>query len=203
MSGTLISQAAYARRVKISPQLLAHHIKVGNVDVHGDRRLICVEDADAALRDVIRVAGIPAAEKSSRPESEPPKTGDRVATLHEARAERARQDAQRAEIAKRREEIELGLLSGRIVYLDDVEAEWASRLAGLRSRLISIPSRIAGRVAAEPNPQIVREMLDDEIRLALEDISNGRAEIPAESDGRSGIQRGPTPAAKAKRKRVG
>lgn len=171
MSGALISQAAYARRVGISAQLLAHHIKVGNVQTHGELRKINYVEADESLQGVIKKANIPSpAASASEPAPQSP-SGDKILTLHEARAERARQDAARAKLAKEKEAIELGLLQGAIVMAADVEREWSGLLSVLRSRLISIPSKIAARAAAENSPQIVQSLLDAEIRMALEELS--------------------------------
>lgn len=171
MPRTLISQAAYARRIGVSPQLLAHHIKVGNIEPHGERRLICIEEADTALKDVIRSAKVPEQKSAVAPIS-----GERPSTLHEARAEKARQDAARSALARERENIELEMLKGRVVPLAEVEREWGGALAILRSRLISIPSRLAARVAATSNPRVAQDLMDDEIRAALEELSGASAD---------------------------
>jgi len=172
MSDDLISQAAYARRVGISAQLLAHHVKVGNVAVHGDQRRVSIAEADAALRDVIKVSKIPGG--PAEPKAAIAGNGAaKSLTLHEARAERARQDAVRAGLAKEKEQIELGLLRGSVVRLADVEREWSTALAILRSRLIAIPSKVASRAAAEADPMLVRDMIEEEIRFALDELSSG------------------------------
>lgn len=209
MSGDLIAQAAYARRVGISPQLLGHHIKIGNVPVHGMHRKVSISEADDALRDILSVGAIakfPAPETApsmaSKPDAADPEI--KTLTLHEARAERARQDAVRARLAREKEEIELALLKGEVVRVADVELEWAAILAALRSRLLAIPSASAARVAAISDLAAVKSFLDDAIRLALDDLSSGRIE-PGPTSGRdeAGVQKRAGAAAKAPPERVG
>jgi hypothetical protein len=181
MPSDLIAQAAYARRIGISAQLLAHHIKVGNVAVHGEHRKISIAEADAALRDIVKPANIPNATRVAS-SGKAAAGGARLApsegvplTLHEARAERARQDAARSALAREKERIELDLLRGSVVALSEVEREWAAALTILRSRLIAIPSKVAARIAATSDPAVARDILDEEIRFALDELSKGSA----------------------------
>lgn len=209
MSGDLIAQAAYARRVGISPQLLNHHIKTGNVPVHGEHRKVSISEADAALRDILRVGVISeSTQKSAAPDDAEKKIEvapePKSLTLHEARAERARQDAVRAKLAKEREEIELALLKGEVVRSADVELEWVAILSALRSRLLAIPSSAAARVAAISDIAAVRTFLDDAIRLALDDLSTGRVDaVTAPHRDEKGAQKRTGAAAKTVAKRVG
>lgn len=175
MPDDLISQAAYARRVGISAQLLAHHIRVGNVAVHGEQRRISIGEADAALREIIKAAKIPgkAAAKAVAVNDAP-----KVLTLHEARAERARHDAVRSALAKEKEELELGLMRRSMVPLAEVEKEWSAALGILRARLIAIPAKIAPGAAAERDPVLICKMIEEEIWLALNELS-GRSEAAA------------------------
>ena len=179
----------------MSPQLLAHHIKVGNVEAEGERRLICIEDADAALRDIVKTAKMPGAADAVCAG----KSADgalRPATLHEARAEKARQDAERSALAKEREAIELEILKGRIVEVGEVEREWGAALAILRSRLIAIPSRVASRASSASNPHVVQDLIDAEIRAALEELSGGE---PNQSRDGKGIPGSSAPASASDR----
>lgn len=192
MPRTLISQAAYARRIGVSPQLLAHHIKVGNVEAEGERRLICIEDADAALKDIVKPAKMPLAANAGKSADD----ALRPATLHEARAEKARQDAERSALAKEREAIELEILKGRIVEVGEVEREWGAALAILRSRLIAIPSRVASRASSASNPHVVQDLIDAEIRAALEELSGGE---PNQSRDGKGIPGSSAPASASDR----
>lgn len=208
MSGDLISQSAYARRVGISPQLLHHHIKTGTVPVHGDQRRVSVAEADDALRDVLNVGVVAKVASIATPPvagSKAAEAGEaKVLTLHEARAERARQDAVRARLAKEKEEIELALLKGAVVRLGEVEAEWTAVLGALRSRLLAIPAKAAARVAAMSDPSAVKAFLDDEMRLALDELSGAREGGEPPSDGASARDAvGPGPAAAADAERVG
>lgn len=208
MSGDLISQSAYARRVGISPQLLHHHIKAGTVPVHGDQRRVSIAEADDALRDVLKVgvvAKVAPVAVAPVVASKAVEAGEaKVMTLHEARAERARQDAVRAKLAKEKDEIELALLRGAVVRLGEVEAEWTAMLGALRSRLLAIPAKAAARVAAMSDPTAVKAFLDDEMRLALDDLSGGREGVEPPSDGAGARDEGrPRSAAAADVERVG
>lgn len=171
MSDDLISQAQYARRVKISAQLLAHHIRVGNVPTHGENRKVSISEADAALRDVLKRGEIPAGVTDKRTPPAPVAKGQM--TLHEARAERARHDAARSKLAREKEEIELSLLKRDVVLIGDVEREWVEALSILRGRLIAIPAKVAGRVGSNSTPTALQALIDAEIRQALEELNGG------------------------------
>ncbi|ALA60199.1 hypothetical protein [Nitrospira moscoviensis] len=87
-------------------------------------------------------------------------------------------------------EIELGRRRGELVERDAVEKE-AFRVGRLvRDALMNIPSRLAGILAAESDQRRVYELLDKEIRQALEalacdagitDRSNGTLQTSAEA----------------------
>jgi phage terminase Nu1 subunit (DNA packaging protein) len=82
-------------------------------------------------------------------------------------ASRARREAAEAAMAELRE----GELRGELIRVEAVRAVWASRIVSTRDALLQIPSRLAPVLAAETNLATVTQLLDDELRQALEQLS--------------------------------
>lgn len=61
--------------------------------------------------------------------------------------------------------------SGSLVPIDDVRAAYARRIAGLREALLQIPARLAPVLAAEGDEVKVHDLLQDELFLVLEQVS--------------------------------
>lgn len=60
---------------------------------------------------------------------------------------------------------------GNLVAVDDIADVVAAEYGEVASRLRSVPARIAVRVAAQDNPDIVRELIADEISECLRQLS--------------------------------
>lgn len=83
-----------------------------------------------------------------------------------ARAKRERAEAAISEM--RRAELE-----GKLIRTDAVRAAWARRIASTRDALLQIPHRLAPVLAAESDLERVSQLLEDELRTALAELSRG------------------------------
>lgn len=86
-----------------------------------------------------------------------------VNTAAEQRARQAKASADLAETKNAR-------LRGELVPAADVQTAWTGIARGIRSAMLAVPSRIAGRLPAL-TPHDVRE-IDAEIREALTELAN-------------------------------
>src|SRR5210317_126642 len=109
-----------------------------------------------------------------------------------------------AEIA----ELELAKVRGELVIAEDVVKAWDDVLSALKGKLLSIPTKAAPVVSAEPDAGICQSILEDLVNEALEELSNYDPAIdPTAAATSSGeaeeADTGTKAAPKAKRKRVG
>lgn len=74
----------------------------------------------------------------------------------------------------RQEQLDLQVREGKLVDLDTTRAEWFTRVRAVRERLLLIADRLSGPCSAETNQHVVRQMIDNEIRLALTQLSDGQ-----------------------------
>lgn len=207
---TLISQSAYARRIGITPQGLEYHIKRGTVALIGPKRLVCIEDADASMREHKHpsyerpgASVVPVGDGVERPQAKPVGEKPKTETLHESRANKAREDAKRSKIAREKEEIELAALRGGMVRVADVTSEAVAAYLIVRTKLLAIPTKIAGRVALMKDPHAIRAMLEDTIKESLDEISDTLADGKSTDTASASHKRGIKARAKIERKRVG
>ena len=117
---------------------------------------------------------------------------------------RTRKIAAQAQIA----ELELAKVRGELVIAEDVISAWADTLAGVKAKLVSIPSKAAPIVASEDSAGGCQKVIEDLVREALEELANYDPKIdPANTQSVKGASEesdssAATPA-KTKRKRVG
>ena len=109
-----------------------------------------------------------------------------------------------AEIA----ELELAKVRGDLVVVDDVVQVWAEVVSALKGKLLSIPTKAAPVVSAEPDAGICQAILEDLVNEALEELSNyDPTTDPTTAATSSGeaeeADTGTKAAPKTKRKRVG
>jgi len=105
----------------------------------------------------------------------PPKTKDarfskrgrpRLAdNKHQEQYEKAR--AKREEYKAKREKLEYERLKGTLVNGEQVNREAFNQGRQIRDAMLNIPDRIASMIAAEPDQDVVHEILTKEIREAL------------------------------------
>jgi hypothetical protein len=108
-----------------------------------------------------------------------------------------------AEIA----ELELAKVRGELVIAEDVVKAWDDVLSALKGKLLSIPTKAAPVVSAEPEAGSCQKILEDLINEALEELSNYEPNIDptaaASSQPSEEADTGTKAAAAPKRKRVG
>ena len=124
-----------------------------------------------------------------------------VPSYEEARARKVAAEAQIAEL-------ELAKVQGELVIAEDVVSAWADTLAGLKAKLVSIPSKAAPIVASDDSAGGCQKVIEDLVREALEELSNydpkidpGNTQRVASTPEESDIS--VEAPAKTKRKRVG
>jgi|TARA_R100000231_G_scaffold104750_1_gene77645 hypothetical protein len=124
-----------------------------------------------------------------------------VPSYEEARARKVAAEAQIAEL-------ELAKVQGELVIAEDVVSAWADTLAGLKAKLVSIPSKAAPIVASDDSAGGCQKVIEDLVREALEELSNYDPKIdPANTQSVKGASEesdsSAAASAKTKRKRVG
>lgn len=95
-----------------------------------------------------------------RPSGQPTKGAGR-ATKADSEARKASADARLRELRVEREE-------GRLVPLEDVEAEWTRKVVAARARLLALPARLRGPLGPE-----AAGLVDKEIRAVLSELAAG------------------------------
>jgi len=93
--------------------------------------------------------------------------------------ERARFIRARADLA----EMEANERRGSLIAADDAEAAWIAILALLRTRLLSLPDRLAPLVHEQGNLAGTRDLLRATLREALEDLANNDVQPNPDSIG--------------------
>jgi len=97
-----------------------------------------------------------------------------------ARADRERYAAKQAELDYHR-------ALGNLVSTEDLRRVAERRYRAMRDALLAIPDQVAPILAAEKDPLVVRERLDDVIKKALHELSSAaRAEVARGAEERMG-----------------
>lgn len=91
-------------------------------------------------------------------------TGD----LHEEKARLTRAQADIAELGLRER-------AGELVQADEAVLAWEQMLTNCKNKLLSIPSKAAPILAAEGDPAVVQNEIDDFIREALDELQAGES----------------------------
>ena len=92
-------------------------------------------------------------------------------TLHDARTIKAREDAQRAQISKEREALELAQMRGELIEIAEVARMVSDEYAAIRAKLLSLPSKLASPLAAESTVSGCQALLVQSIREALRELT--------------------------------
>lgn len=117
---------------------------------------------------------------------------------------RTRKILAEAEIA----ELELSRIVGTLCKTDDVVKAWELVLHACKSRLLSLPSKVAPIVAVESDSSIIKTTIEAEIREALNELANYQPTIDPINSGSFNEQSSESDeaansAAETKRSRVG
>lgn len=94
--------------------------------------------------------------------------GRRTNSTGDLLAQRTRREKATASMA----ELLLAQKRGELISAREIEQAQFAIARQVRDRMLSIPDRIAAIVAAEADVHKVRELLTEEIRLALTELSN-------------------------------
>lgn len=120
-------------------------------------------------------------------------------TYDEARTRKVNAEAEIAEL-------ELKKIHGELVSAEDVVKAWTDVLAGVKARMLNIPTKAAPVIASETNAGTCQKIVQDLIHEALEEMSRYEPEInPTEAvAGQTEVSDDSDEAAeKPKRKRMG
>ena len=81
-------------------------------------------------------------------------------------------------------EIELSKARDEVVDIDLVVKEFSTSLSMIRARLLQVGAKVAPHVELAPDASSVKEIIDDALYEALDDISEGALKfvLPAEED---------------------
>lgn len=84
---------------------------------------------------------------------------------------REKEQAEHERIKKKISEVKLRRLRQELLEAKDVEEFLTEMLVAFRSRLVSIPQKLAPLVVAEPDVNRIRELLEGEVFQAIEELS--------------------------------
>ena len=90
--------------------------------------------------------------------------GDGALDLNQERARLAKAQADKTEL-------EAAELKGEMVRYEELSAHWAARGSAMRSRLLTLPTKIAPRARVAENDQAASALIEAEIIEALTEIS--------------------------------
>ena len=178
-----LSIRAYAQHRGVSHTAVAKAIKAGRISKEPDGSIDPAK-ADAqwarntlpsqnlntgASKPAPKVAtpavSTPVATGSSR-ELPPPLETGRI-SAPDYQTSRAIREAYAARLAK----LEYEERTAKLISSDEVEMRTFNLARRLRDRMQTLPRRLAAALAAEQDPRVIEQRLDDEIRQALEELS--------------------------------
>ena len=178
-----LSIRAYAQHRGVSHTAVAKAIKAGRISEEPDGSIDPAK-ADAqwarntlpsqnlntsASKPAPKVAtppvSTPVATVSSR-ELPPPLETGRI-SAPDYQTSRAIREAYAARLAK----LEYEERTAKLISSDEVEMRTFNLARRLRDRMQTLPRRLAAALAAEQDPRVIEQRLDDEIRQALEELS--------------------------------
>ena len=93
--------------------------------------------------------------------------------------QRARLYRAKADIA----EVERAQLAGDLVEVDDIEQAWIDMVTIVKTRLLTIPTKMAPRLALINSPTRIRELLDGDIHAALAELASIEVDATDSSSG--------------------
>ena len=178
-----LSIRAYAQHRGVSHTAVAKAIKAGRISKEPDGTIDPAK-ADAqwarntlpsqnlntgAAKPAAKVAtppvSTPVATVSSR-ELPPPLETGRI-SAPDYQTSRAIREAYAARLAK----LEYEERTAKLISSDEVEMRTFNLARRLRDRMQTLPRRLAAALAAEQDPRVIEQRLDDEIRQAFEELS--------------------------------
>ena len=176
-----LSITAYARHRGVSHVAVLKAIKAGRIEKEPDGTINPAK-ADAAWerntnqaqkRKPTNSTEPPRQEHAPEPQAETPVGPPIVNSGPSFAQSRAIKEAYNARLAKLAYEEK----SGALVRTDSVKVAWFNTLRVLRDRALNLPDRLAPLVAAETDPKVVRDLLEEELRTILNDAADAIANL--------------------------
>lgn len=180
-----LSISAYARHRGVSHVAVLKAIKAGRIEKEPDGTINSVK-ADAAWarntnqaqkRKPTTATEPPRQEQhreqSPEPQAEMPAGQPVVSNGPSFAQSRAIKEAYNARLAKLAYEEK----SSALVRTDNVKVAWFNTLRVLRDRALNLPDRLAPLLAAETDPKIIRDLLEEELRTILNDAADAIANL--------------------------
>lgn len=96
-----------------------------------------------------------------------------------AEARKLHADAEYRELKAAREKIALEALMGQLMHRNEVAAEWARRIAELKTSLMALARKIAGQMPDPDTRRVVESVIANEVRDYLEQYSRAGKYTPA------------------------
>lgn len=174
---TLITQSAYAKQRGVSREAVRQAIAAG--------RIILIDGKiDPDVADVQWERNTRPRLKASPPHHDPAPLSTSLqdptpaadSGLYDLRLARAKREHHEANIAEMRERQR----AGELVELREVELAYTSLAAQLRAAIERIPDKLATRMAAETDENIIHTLLMDELDAALDDMAQTAQQLPAQ-----------------------
>lgn len=164
-----LSISAYARHRGVSHVAVIKAIKSGRIEKEADGT-IDAEKADAAWRknsnpSPKRTTEIDVAPAPTRERHPDPPIVNSGPSFAQSRAVREAYNARLAKLSYEEK-------SGSLVKTDAVKVAWFNVLRVLRDRILNLPDRLAPVLASETDQAKIRDLLEQELRQALEDSAD-------------------------------
>jgi|GEM_PF-331168 len=172
----LLSQRQYAVLRGVSQQAVSKAVKSGRIPTTVDGRIDPVA-ADAAWANRTRTRIDDDDRQSTAPSPDPSNGHDQMAldrpnlTYKIARASR---EVSRA----KREKIELELVEGKLVSVEEIRTQAFEAARGIRDQLLALPARLAPVVFAAPDVAECHRLLEEAMREVCADFSPGAIGAP-------------------------
>ncbi len=162
----LISQRAFAKLVGVSATAIWHHVKKGTITLVNGKI-----DPESAKRELVKKMDLTHGKTrinllSTKEEKQKRVTQENKVDFNSSKAQR---ESYRAKLA----ELEYNEKAGTFINAKEVRDVNESIYRIFRDRLLNIPTRLSGTLAAEEDQKRVHDILEAEIKKAIEAGVNG------------------------------
>ena len=164
----------YARHIGASPAYVSKLKKQGRLvmrEVDG-KQVVDFELSDRLVRNTTDL-GRAGNGRNASPNAAPSRPVAPLAETGKVDAIFRQAQAQERAFAAKIEELKYREMAGQLIRTDAVRAAWSKRIASARDALLQIPHRLAPVLAAESDMERVAQLLEDELRNALAELSRG------------------------------
>jgi len=168
------SLSEYAKHMGVSPAYVTKLKSQGRLvmrEVDG-KQVVDFEMSDRLVRNTTDL-GRAGNGRNASPTATPSRPVAPLAESGKVDAIFRQAQAQERAFAAKIEELKYKEMAGQLIRADAVRAAWAKRIASTRDALLQIPHRLAPVLAAESDLERVGQILEDELRLALAELSRG------------------------------